>query len=265
MQKSQGVSFPWVVRITYRRILINILPWVGINPSAFMINSKYFFCFVLQLNGYAWFYLLIKLIDLMDTVFFVLRKKQSQLTCLHVYHHTSVVLLTVLYVRFTFSENIPVLGFFNSFVHVFMYSYYFLAGLGPEMKKRLWWKRYITSLQLLQFVVLFIVMIITVANSSQCQVNKTSSLISVLYVSYFLYLFGMFYKKSYCDKAKKIWLKGIKFECWETIKLFGGLKSRLQWRRRVTSFCVVFHLNFITYFCYLRMLLIEKIIFIWWI
>jgi hypothetical protein len=41
-------------------------------------------------------------------------------------------------------------GTFNSLVHVIMYSYYFLAALGPHMQKYLWWKRYLTTFQMLQ-------------------------------------------------------------------------------------------------------------------
>lgn len=33
-----------------------------------------------------------------------------------------------------------------------MYSYYALAALGPSVQKYLWWKKYITQLQLWQFV-----------------------------------------------------------------------------------------------------------------
>jgi len=36
----------------------------------------------------------------------------------------------------------------NSFVHVLMYTYYGLAGFGPQMQKYLWWKRYLTTIQL---------------------------------------------------------------------------------------------------------------------
>lgn len=135
----------------------------------------------------------------MDTVFFVLRRKQNQITFLHVYHHMSVVCLALLYARYTFSEQVPILAFLNSVVHVFMYSYYFLAGLGPEMQKRLWWKRYITSMQLVQFVLLLIAMAITIIFN--CNVNKTTSVITVFYVSYFIYLFGNFYTKTYRTKA----------------------------------------------------------------
>lgn len=36
----------------------------------------------------------------------------------------------------------------NSLVHTIMYSYYGLAALGPSVQKYLWWKRYITMIQL---------------------------------------------------------------------------------------------------------------------
>ena len=36
----------------------------------------------------------------------------------------------------------------NSFIHVIMYSYYGLTAFGPWIQKYLWWKRYLTMLQL---------------------------------------------------------------------------------------------------------------------
>jgi hypothetical protein len=36
----------------------------------------------------------------------------------------------------------------NSFVHLLMYSYYGLAALGPQYQKYLWWKKYMTKMQL---------------------------------------------------------------------------------------------------------------------
>lgn len=36
----------------------------------------------------VWLYYMCKITELLDTVFFVLRKKQSQITGLHMYHHT---------------------------------------------------------------------------------------------------------------------------------------------------------------------------------
>jgi elongation of very long chain fatty acids protein 4 len=39
----------------------------------------------------------------------------------------------------------------NSLVHVIMYGYYGVAALGPEYQKYLWWKKYLTRIQLVSF------------------------------------------------------------------------------------------------------------------
>lgn len=49
-------------------------------------------------------------------------------------------------------EQGSVIGWLNALVHTIMYSYYFLSTLGPEVQKYLWWKRYITKLQMVSFV-----------------------------------------------------------------------------------------------------------------
>ena len=36
----------------------------------------------------------------------------------------------------------------NSGIHVLMYAYYGLSACGPAYRKYLWWKKYMTSLQL---------------------------------------------------------------------------------------------------------------------
>ena len=40
-------------------------------------------------------------------------------------------------------------------VHTVMYFYYMCAAFGPGVQKYLWWKKYITTLQLVQFVLVF--------------------------------------------------------------------------------------------------------------
>lgn len=39
----------------------------------------------------------------------------------------------------------------NSTVHVIMYVYYALAAMGPTVSKYLWWKRYLTMIQLVHY------------------------------------------------------------------------------------------------------------------
>lgn len=40
------------------------------------------------------------------------------------------------------------MGFLNSMVHVVMYTYYLIAGLGPQYQKYVWWKKHVTKMQL---------------------------------------------------------------------------------------------------------------------
>lgn len=42
------------------------------------------------------------------------------------------------------------IGVVNSFVHIIMYTYYLLAAMGPQYQKFLWWKKYITNMQMVK-------------------------------------------------------------------------------------------------------------------
>lgn len=48
----------------------------------------------------SYFYFLVKVIDLMDTIFFVLRKKFNQVSFLHMYHHSAMAIATYAYLKF---------------------------------------------------------------------------------------------------------------------------------------------------------------------
>lgn len=49
----------------------------------------------------TYYYYLLKLLDLADTVFFVLRKKSSQVSFLHVYHHVAILIASYLIFSWT--------------------------------------------------------------------------------------------------------------------------------------------------------------------
>ncbi|KYN03233.1 Elongation of very long chain fatty acids protein 7, partial [Cyphomyrmex costatus] len=101
----------------------------------------------------AWWYFFAKVIELLDTVFFVLRKKQNQITFLHVFHHSTTAVFSWCYLKFLPGEQGIVIGFLNSSVHIIMYSYYLIAALGPKYRKFLWWKKYMTWIQLVIIIV----------------------------------------------------------------------------------------------------------------
>ncbi|XP_052012555.1 elongation of very long chain fatty acids protein 2 [Apodemus sylvaticus] len=98
-----------------------------------------------------WWYYFSKLVEFLDTIFFVLRKKTNQITFLHVYHHASMFNIwwcVLNWIPCGQSFFGPTL---NSFIHILMYSYYGLSVF-PSMHKYLWWKKYLTQAQLVQFV-----------------------------------------------------------------------------------------------------------------
>ena len=39
-------------------------------------------------------------------------------------------------------------GFINCSVHVIMYFYYMVAAMGPKYQKYIWWKKYMTWIQM---------------------------------------------------------------------------------------------------------------------
>lgn len=153
-----------------------------------------------RLNFVYW-YFLSKLVDLLDTVFFVLRKKYSQVSPLHLYHHSSVPLCVWLAVRYAPTAGVNgIFPIFNSAVHVLMYTYYALSAFGPSVQKYLWWKRYITQVQLAQFFVFF-VYAMTYAFK---QTGWPSILIctSVAQPPLYLFMFTSFYLNTYCTKSQ---------------------------------------------------------------
>ena len=79
-----------------------------------------------------------------------------------------------------------------------MYSYYYLASFGPRFKKYLWWKKYLTLIQLAQFTINlgFLVNFLWL-NPGMCDFPVWMAQVMVGYMSSFLVLFGNFYIMSY--------------------------------------------------------------------
>ncbi|XP_022816274.1 elongation of very long chain fatty acids protein AAEL008004-like [Spodoptera litura] len=84
--------------------------------------------------------------------FFVLRKKFDHVSTLHVIHHGVMPMSVWFGVKFTPGGHSTFFGLLNTFVHIIMYTYYMLAAMGPHMRRYLWWKKYLTTLQMVQFV-----------------------------------------------------------------------------------------------------------------
>ncbi|XP_062136211.1 elongation of very long chain fatty acids protein 4-like [Drosophila sulfurigaster albostrigata] len=151
-------------------------------------------------SAFWWFYIS-KILEFADTAFFILRKKWSQLTFLHLYHHSTMFLICWIVVKWIPTGSTFVPALMNSFVHIIMYGYYSLSALGPRLHPYLWWKRYLTRLQLLQFTLGLAWGVQAIA--SGCQYQPWLSYTGVAYMLSFLFLFGRFYAQKYTQNSDR--------------------------------------------------------------
>ncbi|KAI5643227.1 GNS1/SUR4 family domain-containing protein [Phthorimaea operculella] len=151
----------------------------------------------------SWVYVVSKFLELLDTVFFVLRKKYNQLTFLHLFHHVTMATIPWVGLRYVATGHGISFGLFNSVVHMVMYTYYLIANLGPEYRKYLWWKKYVTIIQLVQFVIIFVHNFVPLLTS--CVYPKFLNALLCVYSSFFFFLFSKFYYDCYVrpEKEKK--------------------------------------------------------------
>jgi len=151
----------------------------------------------------VWIYyvcFLTKMIDFTDTVFFVLRKKTDQLTFLHVYHHISMFgfwWVIILWLNMGAAFQVVIV---NGYVHFLMYLYYGLAAAGPAFSKYLWWKKYLTMMQLIQFVYCAIGAINHLR--IKCPMPDFLKYTCLAYMVSLIILFGNFYYHAYRQKKR---------------------------------------------------------------
>jgi|TARA_B100001540_G_scaffold257055_1_gene234662 elongation of very long chain fatty acids protein 4 len=142
-----------------------------------------------------------KYLELLDTVFMVVRKKSDQLSFLHVYHHCLLIWAWWM-VCFVIKNNDCVDSYFgacmNAGIHVIMYSYYLMRALSIACP----WKKYITMAQMAQFAIVFAHAVFVVVDG-HCPAILPYSQMFVM--TNMLVLFGRFYVGAYGEKkdAKK--------------------------------------------------------------
>jgi len=149
----------------------------------------------------AWWYYISKYIEFCDTLFFVLRKKNSHISTLHVIHHGVMPMSVWWGVKFTPGGHSTFFAFVNSAVHILMYIYYGMSAIGPHMNKYLTWKKYMTTIQMVQFVMIF-------AHSFQqlfreCDYPRGFMWWIGFHAVLFWFLFWDFYKTTYFGRRTK--------------------------------------------------------------
>lgn len=147
----------------------------------------------------VWWTTILKLSEFIETVFFVLRKKQNQVSGLHIYHHITTFFLIWIASRINPGGIVRIPVILNNMVHMVMYSYYLLSSMGPGIQNKInSYKKYITIIQMVQFCILIVNSIFYLTPS--CQVPNIYGLIFIPNVFIVFYMFYDFYRKSYIKK-----------------------------------------------------------------
>jgi len=151
-------------------------------------------------------FFLSKIYEFLDTFIMLLKGNLQQVSLLHVYHHVSMSLIWWMIINTAPGGDAYFSAALNSFVHVIMYSYYLLAAyLGKDSRRRdryLWWGRYLTQFQMLQFLANFV-------QAAYCMLLFPKhypywlSKLLLQYMVSLLALFGSFYYAKHVAPAKK--------------------------------------------------------------
>jgi len=147
-------------------------------------------------------YYLSKYYELGDT--FLLCLKGHKTIPLHLYHHVIMLWGTWSWGRYEAFEGMLWCVIVNSIIHTFMYTYYLLAVFG----KRVWWKKYLTGAQIVQFLtgMIYVTIYLYLAHTRDDGCGEKERLYAA-WVAHivnctFVFLFTQFYISSYSVKAK---------------------------------------------------------------
>jgi len=157
--------------------------------------------FQLEGNLYFWFYIffLSKFYEFLDTYILILRKKP--INFLHCYHHFITAFLCWVGLVTELSTQWVIITI-NALVHVFMYYYYLAQTLNTDI----WWKKYLTTAQIIQFVIDLIGtstwLYYKYGLQIECSGTVPGFLFAISVVASFLALFINFYIHTYKQKGK---------------------------------------------------------------
>lgn len=166
----------------------------------------------MRIAAAVWWYYFSKCLEFLDTFFFILRKKNNQITFLHVFHHSTMFPIWWIGARYVPGGSSVFGASLNAGVHVLMYLYYFIAALGDKYKPYLWWKKYMTTVQLTQFGIVFINTGGSLAyhhmNGYTCDFPEWMAWALLFYCTSMIVLFSIFFRNEYLrdakDKQKKL-------------------------------------------------------------
>ncbi|KAF0759124.1 hypothetical protein DYB37_006186 [Aphanomyces astaci] len=150
------------------------------------------------MGNVMWLFYISKILDFADTFFIIAGKKWKQLSFLHVYHHLTIFSIYWLNFRALYDGDVYLTIILNGFIHTIMYTYYFVSS----HTKTIWWKKYLTTLQLIQFVTMNVQAVLII--SKECQgPPQNIAVLYLVYIQSLFWLFMHFFITSYCTAPRK--------------------------------------------------------------
>ncbi|EGD83301.1 transferase [Salpingoeca rosetta] len=164
-------------------------------PNLFGLNTT----FTKAAEFWVLVHYLSKFLDFFDTIFIALRKKDRQMSFLHVYHHATIGPIWGLLLYLGYGGATACFGAcINSFTHVLMYTHYFVSALGIRHP----FKPLITSWQIFQFYSCIAHAVLCIS-PLETVYPKYLAYVQFAYHLTMIVLFTSFFKKTYGADDKK--------------------------------------------------------------
>lgn len=171
---------------------INLAPFLRFG--FFNLNGG----FTSSIEFWVFVHYVTKFLDMFDTYFMVLRKKEEQLSFLHVYHHLTIGFIWGLLLHHGIANGTAFFGaWINSTVHALMYFHYLYTSLGYTNPL----KKYLTQVQMAQFALCILHAVLAVLYDQQ--IPKPWAVLQLCYHMTLLYLFMQFYRKGMRKAQRK--------------------------------------------------------------
>jgi len=149
-----------------------------------------------------YFCYILKGIEFIETICFVLRKKYKQMSFLHVYHHVSTFIFAYFGVTRVGTGMLLTPYMLNMIVHSIMYSYYFASIYIKDFDKIIGIKKSITIMQMVQFTLILF---------NAVRALQTGCGVSPIFFAFFIpniliifYEFYEFYKSAYLKRGSAV-------------------------------------------------------------
>ena len=178
--------------------LCGYMTW-GFLVSSFSLTNPFGInaTFTKDTEWFVYVHYLSKFLDLFDTLFIILKKDDRRLSFLHVYHHSSILLVWGYLLQLGQGNGTAYFGaFINSIIHLIMYTHYFVTSLGINNP----YKRYITDAQMVQFGLCILHALLGLVFENV--LASWLAWVQAVYHCTMLILFSQFYKQTYSGKKK---------------------------------------------------------------